>query len=210
MFDVLEKCIITLSDHSGSITCTIWDKDLNNVSLSKSYKLRSFNGKTCPTTTITEIEDIGLISYTEDAKDQHEHQISILPVSCTEVTRCAICRKDVGPYNKDASTTKCQNCKMRQKTTNILPSYKCAIITKIDGETKMLHISHTVLKNFPATNSCNTCDVRLTIHDVTITIHKISCQILSIKNEDVETESGSPKSKYFLVIHVSFLLYRKT
>jgi hypothetical protein len=175
------------------------------VSWSKSYKVsnasvRCFNGKTlktCPTTTITEIEDIEIINYPEDAKDQHGHQIPILPVSCTEVTHCTICRKHVGPYNKDASTAKCQNCKMRQKTTNIVPSYKCEIITKIDGETKLLHISHTVIKNFPATPVMK-YKMSALQYRMLPSLHKMSCQILSIKNEDTETESGSPKSKYLL------------
>jgi len=52
--------------------------------------------------------DIGIVKYTEE-KDHQEHNISILSVSCTEVTCCAVCRKDVGQYDKDITTIKCQN-----------------------------------------------------------------------------------------------------
>lgn len=162
----LDKCVATLSDHSGSIPYTIWDKDLGRISLLKCCKIcdasvRSFNGKaltTCPTTTIVEIADIGIVKYTEEEKDIQEHQISILSVLCTEISRFPICRKDVGEYNKDIPTIKCKNCKMRQRTSNILPSYKCEIITKINGETKKLYISNTAIENFPPTNTCITCD----------------------------------------------------
>ena len=162
----LDKCVATLSDHSGSIPYTIWDKDLGRISLLKCYTIcdasvRSFNGKaltTCPTTTIVEIADIGIVKHTEEEKDIQEHNISILSVLCTDISHCPICRKDVGEYNKDIPTIKCQNCKMRQRTSNILPSYKCEIITKINGETKKLYISNTAIKNFPPTNTCITCD----------------------------------------------------
>ena len=78
----LDKCVATLSDHSGSIPYTIWDKDLGRISLSKCYKIcdasvRSFNGKaltTCPTTTIVEIADIGIVKYTEEEKDIQEQK----------------------------------------------------------------------------------------------------------------------------------------
>ena len=108
----LVKCVATLSDHSGSIPYTIWDKDLGRISLSKCYKIcdasvRSFDGKaltTCPTTTIVEIADIGIVKYTEEEKDIQEHNISILSVLCTDIPHCPICRKDVGEYNKDIPT----------------------------------------------------------------------------------------------------------
>ena len=126
------------------IPYAIWDKDHGRISLSKCYKIcdasvRSFNGKaltTCPTTTIVEIADIGIVKYTEEEKDIQEHNISILSVLCTEISRCPICRKDVGEYNKDIPTIKCQNCKMRQRTSNILRNKK------------KLYISNTAIKNF--------------------------------------------------------------
>jgi hypothetical protein len=78
----LDKCVATLSDHSGSTPYTIWDKDLGRISLLKCYTIcdasvRSFNGKaltTCPTT-IVEIVDIGIVKYTEEEKDIQEQKI---------------------------------------------------------------------------------------------------------------------------------------
>lgn len=194
----LDKCVVSLSDHSGSIPCTIWDKDIGKLSLSKSYKIcdasvRRYYGKTpttCPTTTIEEIPDIGIVKYTEQESDNREHKISISSVLCTEITRYPICRKDIGDYNKDLPLFKCPHCKMRQKTVNVVAIYKCEIMTKINGETKRLYISNSALKNFPRTKNCVTCDeiedVLITIQDVTILFQQNSCQVLSIKNENIQ------------------------
>ena len=194
----LDKCVVSLSDHSGSNHVQFGTKILvifhyrNLIKICDASVRRHYGNTptTFPTTTIEEIPDIGIAKYTEQESDTREHKISISSVLCTEITRYPICRKDIGDYNKDLPLFKCPHCKMRQKTVNVVAIYKCEIMTKINGETKRLYISNSALKNFPRTKNCVTCDeiedVLITIQDVTILFQQNSCQVLSIKNENIQ------------------------
>ncbi|XP_052693198.1 uncharacterized protein LOC128171451 [Crassostrea angulata] len=149
---------IIVADSTSSISCCLWEAHFDSIKLAQSYKItnvavRNFDNiktlTTCPDTAFEATNDIGPIVESEKKPISVEKIIRIKSAACTAANKCSVCSKDVGNFNSELDTIKCQSCNMRQRTLDITKQYKCEVVAQVDNNNTKLIIPDLVLRGRP-------------------------------------------------------------
>uniref|UniRef100_A0A8W8JXU9 Uncharacterized protein n=1 Tax=Magallana gigas TaxID=29159 RepID=A0A8W8JXU9_MAGGI len=146
---------IIVADSTSSISCCLWEAHFDSIKLAQSYKItnvavRNFdNIKTLTTCAFEATNDIGPIVESEKKPISVEKIIRIKSAACTAANKCSVCSKDVGNFNSELDTIKCQSCNMRQRTLDITKQYKCEVVAQVDNNNTKLIIPDLVLRGRP-------------------------------------------------------------
>jgi len=194
---IIKKCETTAGDKTGTIKLTIWENDITKIEMGQSYSIsnistRNFDGLKSVTTTpdsmINNIEDIGPILNTPQEITSITETIMIETISCTQKHVCSVCFKDIGTFNSQVNTVKCNTCNMRQQSNRIKPTFRCEMIVSGNIPNKRLVIPHSVLQNNPRTNQITSTDDMEDFfleHNVcTVELNKNALQVASIISFD--------------------------
>ena len=124
---------VVVADSTENATLTLWEKDIDTLTLKKSYSLKKMYVRIFNNThymslpphgaTVTEIDDIGDVKDVPcDNLEQTITDGSIIAVKdLQEFRTCLACKGKVLPQEKCATIGTCQNCNMVQKIS------KCGI-----------------------------------------------------------------------------------
>ena len=178
----LDKRVIILSDRTASISCTIWDKDIQNINISKSYSFKEcavrkdFQGvnslTTCPDSIINAIDDIGQVVFEKKDLQENVKTICILSANCREFHACIQCNKDIGEININTTRIKCPNCEFKQKTSSVRKTYKAQITGLVKDIQKKFVIPHNALMQLPGVFTTTSADE---IEDILLQKDNLKC-----------------------------------
>lgn len=143
--NVKEDCV--LEDSTGAILVHIWHPLIANIKTGQSYLLRNltvknFQGKTfLSTTPTTNVSPTSLTLQSvkgPDILENPEKEVTVAYLNMVSklnvFSSCKVCNKKLNDIEPTHHTLKCQNCRPRQRTTDIKlqASAKLAII--VDGK----------------------------------------------------------------------------
>ncbi|XP_033759111.1 uncharacterized protein LOC117341364 [Pecten maximus] len=193
---------LTVADSTAAIQVSCWEKDINKIKESSSYKftnatIRTYgNTKTLsisPDTIIMPIKDLAKVSESNQPLGSITETIWLLlsSVACSESFICGFCKKPLPTFNSDLLTVKCTMCNHRQRAKNLPSLIKCEIFGKEEtsGQPRTLSVPDGVLRSY-----FNTKITAEEVEDLLLLLDTVKIDVVSDSNRVLKLHHSTKTS----------------
>lgn len=146
---VIPKKEATVADKTGAIILNVYDTLIPQLTTGKSYRIENVRSRhyeslkltTTPQSKITMISDIENVDYMLVSDDTTNSIVgTVKQISISTTNKCSACKKIIQPNDIGPKFTKCDNCKMRMCSVDLVKSTICRLnIT--DGNNQLQKIT---------------------------------------------------------------------